>query len=424
MNEILRIITALLRLLFSLEEDEIPEEQPRDNIVGEARIGRVIMDYEELVQQYEPLLNYSKGEEFYPMFAGEFVKLCSLRKVGETQPVRAVGEIALDALGADYASDDSYYLQFVQEEVQPKIVVPLRDKTRSGLSAQALPEGMTVAHGDWAKFAETGELPPGLLEMYPDVAEELRAYLATGEISEKVTSVEEQRQWEKSTEKNEKTVRSLSIPQPLEGIMEQLRRSRILSLFALPQELLDAAIKQYQELMAPQPQYTYHYRVARAGEYLILQYWFFYAYNNWATPHGGVNDHEGDWETIMLFFPRGATEPEFAAYSAHEYKGKKITLPWNEVAKRGTHSEVWVGRGSHANYFKPAIYDLADYAKGDGITVGFGKHKWTAREPLLADKWVQDYAGGWGVRYGVGNSGPTGPAFKEAWRTPLEWVGR
>jgi hypothetical protein len=35
--------------------------------------------------------------------------------------------------------------------------------------------------------------------------------------------------------------------------------------------------------------------------YVVIQYWFFYAYNDWGTSHGGVNDHEGDWEAVFVF---------------------------------------------------------------------------------------------------------------------------
>jgi hypothetical protein len=61
---------------------------------------------------------------------------------------------------------------------------------------------------------------------------------------------------------------------------------------------------------------------ARARDrYLCLQYWFFYAYNDWATGYGGMNDHEGDWEGLYLFFPLDAAgrPQEPPAY---------VTFPW------------------------------------------------------------------------------------------------
>ena len=53
-----------------------------------------------------------------------------------------------------------------------------------------------------------------------------------------------------------------------------------------------------------------------------LQYWFFYAMNDWRTTFGGINDHEADWETVTVYLgdeparvrgPRGSRCPRTMA---------------------------------------------------------------------------------------------------------------
>ena len=53
--------------------------------------------------------------------------------------------------------------------------------------------------------------------------------------------------------------------------------------------------------------FTYYGRVFREGGYVCLQYWFFYAMNDWRSTFGGVNDHEADWETSPSTWPSATT---------------------------------------------------------------------------------------------------------------------
>jgi hypothetical protein len=79
----------------------------------------------------------------------------------------------------------------------------------------------------------------------------------------------------------------------------------------------------------------------------ILQYWFFYVFNDF------VNRHEGDWEQITLLLgapPR--YEPLEVGYSSHHAGEAKL---WSEIpdgeGRKDDHLGVYVARGSHANYF-------------------------------------------------------------------------
>src|SRR5664279_1447235 len=45
----------------------------------------------------------------------------------------------------------------------------------------------------------------------------------------------------------------------------------------------------------------YYGHVTRDRGFLVLQYWFFYAMNDWRSTFGGVNDHEADWEQVTIY---------------------------------------------------------------------------------------------------------------------------
>ena len=49
--------------------------------------------------------------------------------------------------------------------------------------------------------------------------------------------------------------------------------------------------------------------VVRDSGYTVLQYWFFYAYNDWRSRVFGVNDHEADWEQVTIYLAGPARRP-------------------------------------------------------------------------------------------------------------------
>ena len=94
---------------------------------------------------------------------------------------------------------------------------------------------------------------------------------------------------------------------------------------------------------------------ARPGK-LALQYWFFYAFNDFN------NTHEGDWEMIQLVFDADDAaealdeEPVEVGYSSHEGAER---ADWDDDKLEivdGTHPVVYPAAGSHANKFTEALY--------------------------------------------------------------------
>lgn len=227
----------------------------------------------------------------------------------------------------------------------------------------------------------------------------------------------------------------------------------------LPPEIQQAAVENYEASQPRRPNYTYYYRMTRDRQYLCLQYWFFYAYNNWATSHGGMNDHEGDWEGLYYFFELDAASnpkepPAYVTYVGHH---SRLTKPWghHDITLDGNHPVGYVAAGSHATYPERKeydlmkIYDLVDYATGGGTVIEPGD--WVRRVDLDRQPWTTAFLGGWGTRYWLplswakqtlgflrtkadeiglpGVSAPRGPRYADDgkvrpnWLSAVSWAG-
>jgi len=89
----------------------------------------------------------------------------------------------------------------------------------------------------------------------------------------------------------------------------------------------------------------------------ILQYHFFYAFNDWRLAANGINHHEGDWEMVSVHLKND--QPYAMVLSQH---GSGALEFWKDVRcvkdKHGnetTHPIVYAALGSHANYSRPEV---------------------------------------------------------------------
>jgi len=173
--------------------------------------------------------------------------------------------------------------------------------------------------------------------------------------------------------------------------------------------------------------YTVYARVTTDGGYTVIQYWMFYAFNK-----GELNQHEGDWEMVQLVL--SGNTPEQVMYSQH-YSGQRTT--WDQVESTGDHFNVYVARGSHANYLRYYSGKLGianDYVGNNGRTLQPSDYTLKLLE-LDSEPWLS-YAGRWGWVGGdeaqavesmfMGQLGPQGPMFRaesgsSMWNDPLSW---
>ncbi len=176
----------------------------------------------------------------------------------------------------------------------------------------------------------------------------------------------------------------------------------------------------------PTLQPTVYARAVQDGAYIAIEYWYYYAFNN-----GPINDHEGDWELVVVLINNGV--PESAVYSQHNSAER---VGWGEVDKvEGTHPVVYVGRGSHANYFRTYEGKLGaqnDDVGGDGLMIMPQQFSIVTLSDAASDSqnpWLR-FGGKWGEVGGtlsgiLGGDGPSGPAVgdhTEAWSRPVQWA--
>ena len=234
-----------------------------------------------------------------------------------------------------------------------------------------------------------------------------------------------------------------------------------------------AAETEYRVGMRPD-HHPYYGRIVRDSGYTALQYWYFYAYNDWRSRVFGVNDHEADWEQVIVYLagPDDDLRPAWIAASAHDEVGDDLRRRWDDpdLTLIGDHPVIHAGLGSHSGAYLagdyltthdvPAFAGLlrftrrisrtflpwtrdhddvglsipyVDYARGDGVSIGTGQDR--AWDPVLIDEstpWVMHYRGLWGNDTQDplgGERGPAGPRYERSgqvrtsWGDPIGWAG-
>jgi hypothetical protein len=283
----------------------------------------------------------------------------------------------------------------------------------------------------------------------------------------------EYRRWRRSARDRLRATSRLTTTGVLGRLVDAGVRASLLLRGKVPSGLAAAAEITYREHLEAD-RFTYYGRVVREGGYVCLQYWYFYAMNDWRSTFHGVNDHEADWETVIVYLAEreDGLRPAWVAFSSHDHLGDDLRRRWDdpELHREGDHPVVFAGAGSHAGAFIPGDYVVSvnppqlravlgvlrrarglaraqpsrpsgdgfgipfvDYARGDGVAIGAGHDaEWS---PVLIDDatmWVRAYRGLWGLdtrdRFG-GERAPAGPryerdgAVRNSWANPLGWAG-
>ncbi len=236
----------------------------------------------------------------------------------------------------------------------------------------------------------------------------------------------------------------------------------------VPGSLARRAVLRNRAMAAESAAHPYYGRVVRTATWTALQYWFFYAFNDWRSGFNGANDHEADWEQMLVYLDtdaEGRAVPVWAAYAQHDYHGRDLRRRWDDAEQLdlvGDHPVVYAGAGSHASYFRPGDYlaeqpmrlpsllgtlaklvsrvirgtsgngegsvlsiAFVDFARGDGVSIGPGAALgWT---PVIMDEsqpWVAGYSGLWGMSVDdpfQGEDAPAGPMFNRNRSVRMSW---
>lgn len=377
----------------------------------------------DLLRAYEPIVRYTAGEMFFPTAVDGYLETASLWK-----------RVRHDESGAWSAT-------------------MLADSGK--LTGETLPR-YAAAGPEETLYLRFTEEPLGGLEYQRWRQQEKPAFYAPGRLAR---------------------VGLLS------RISAALFSASLLARGKVPGGTTAAAERRYRAIQARTSGPVYYGRVVRQNGYVILHYHFFYCMNDWRSSFSGVNDHEADWEQIIIYLAEerdGSLAPAWIAFAAHDYSGDDLRRRWDdpEITKEGNHPVVYAGAGSHAAYFQQGEYvtqvaipflrpvregahafrrfwrdvlrqgdaeilvrtvdgatriPFVDYARGDGRAIGPGQaDEWAPA--LIDDKvpWVDGYRGLWGLDTGDilgGERAPAGPKYtregtvRQSWYDPLGWAG-
>jgi hypothetical protein len=371
----------------------------------------------ELLRRFEPVVKYTKGEQFFPFEVERYVAECSLW-----------------AHNPDGRED----LLIQQEEMTMEKLVEQRPATFGTIHFLRFIETLSLSESAQA-LAEQSRLRHKLKNQF---------HVGMGRLA-----------------------RGGFLPRLADALfsLSLLMRGKVSPATAAAAELA------YEKMHRENEKYPYYGRVVRQNGWTVLQYWFFFCYNSWRSGFHGVNDHESDWEmvTLYLFENDGNLIPEWAAYASHDFHGDDLRRRWDDREQLDLvngHPVVYAGAGSHASYFRKGEYQaevslpqpgwlaglsrawnkfwteylgqpegnpfripFVDFARGDGLGIGEGESKtWS---PVLIDEdtpWASLYRGLWGLfaRDPVsGENAPAGPMYnrdgspRSSWYDPLGFAG-
>ncbi len=374
-----------------------------------------------LIRRYEPVVRFTRGEVFFPVDVEPYVRRCGLwvqRRDEEAVCLVPEGELTLERLAEPLAGDfEDVFFLKFIEPLNIKQMASYRLRKAREKSEDRFRAGL----GRLARVGYTSRFVDALFSL---------TLLARGRVSGDTAA---------------------------------------------------AAILAYEEMSREDGRHRYYGRVVRREDWIVLQYWFFYPFNDWRSGFFGVNDHEADWEMVSVYLSEsesGETRPEWVGYSSHDYSGDDLRRRWDdpEVEKVGEHPVVYVAAGSHAAYFAAGEYlaeieltfltpvarlagtlkglwrrltrqpnsarsqeihlrvPFVDYARGDGVSIGTGGDAaWD--EPVLLNPlpdWAANYRGLWGLYVQdpvSGEDAPAGPPYNRdgtprlAWHDPVGWAG-
>jgi hypothetical protein len=371
----------------------------------------------ELLRLFEPVACYTVGEQFFPTAIDGYVQRASLwASSGRGQPRRLVPEGELDAACLVSTVEATPAATFYLRFTDQPLDVAEYSRWRHDRAAFRAPGRLTRV---------------GLLARIVDTLFDA-SFLIRGSVADGATSI---------------------------------------------------AAAKYRAMRAADERFVYYGRVVRVGGYIVLNYWFFYVMNPWRSGFLGANDHEADWEQVLVYLSDEGDQapiPRWVAYAQHNFSGDDLRRRWDdpELRRIGDHPVVFVGAGSHANYFEPGEYlmgvepavlrpvrtvvsqmrrfwaerlrqgltdsidqevtalfsvPFVDYARGDGLRIGPGEaHAWSPLVLREESAWVEGYPGLWGLDtrdpFG-GERAPSGPKYnrdgtvRASWYDPLGWAG-
>lgn len=330
----------------------------------------------ELLKKYEPVLRFAKSERFFPMAVEPYLEMCSIFPSGPEGVVESFAHFNEPlATRIGRLQSEQHYLRFVNK--------PLNDFDAwlwwGGLSFASIVGSWFLAGLTGVKIAIVASMIAALvifmlaspirLRIIPAALAALAfAALAVTPIwfflrqSEYISFAVEYLILLPVyliilfyiSVRTMKFILDRILPEMPGFVMDMLSQAT--------EKIARESYFQYADMLETQPDPLYYGRVLHEtdkekNEWTILQYHFFYAFNDWRLAANGMNHHEGDWEMVAVYLKNDS--PYAVLFSQH---GAGNIERWDKVikaidndGKTTTHPVVYVALGSHANYSKAEV---------------------------------------------------------------------
>jgi hypothetical protein len=331
----------------------------------------------ELLEQYEPALRFAKSERFFPMAVEPYLERCSLFASGPQGVLELFSHLHHEPLikRIGMLKSEQFYLRFINK--------PMNDSDAwvwwVVLSALGVVAGWFIAGASAVETALALSLVAALLIFMFASPVRLRIipaalaalFFITLEIAPIWFFLRQSKYVSIAVEylillpiylivlfylsvRTMKFVLDRVVPEGPGMIMEILSQAT--------EKIARESYFEYAKILENDPQPVYYGRVLHETDmelnhWTILQYHFFYAFNDWRLAANGMNHHEGDWEMAAVYLKNDA--PYAVLFSQHGAgnieKWKNIRLAVDKQGNATTHPVVYVALGSHANYGRPEV---------------------------------------------------------------------
>jgi len=333
------------------------------------------MDDQSYLKKYEPVLRFAKSERFFPMAVGPYLERCSVLPSG---PQGVVGLLAHlnepvpDSVGKLHTGE--YFLRFVNDPlIRSRVWVWWGVLSVAALGLGWFEAGLGGAAGVFALALSAAmvifiRVSPIRARIFPALLAAIFFFALEAApiwfflIPHSFISIQ---------------IEYLVLfPLYLFGLFYlSVRTMKFIFDYIIPElpgvlmDMLSQATEtvarksyqQYTAMSAEDRQPVYYGRVVYehtdGADWKILQYHFFYAFNDWRLAANGINHHEGDWEMAAVYLKN--EEPYAMLFSQH---GSGAMELWQDVRRvkdrdgnETMHPIVYAALGSHANYSQPEV---------------------------------------------------------------------
>lgn len=330
----------------------------------------------ELLKTYEPVLRFAKSERFFPMPVEPYLEKCSLFASGPQGILELFthfDEPLINRIGK--LNSEEFYLRFINKPLNDSdawvwwIVLSMLGITGAWLFTGMVAAEILVVLSLAAALVIFMLASPIRLRIIPAILATLLFFVL--EIAPIWFFLHPSQYVSFTTEylillpvylivllylalRTTKFILDRIIPEGPGMVMEILSQAT--------EKIAREAYYEYAGILEKFPHPVYYGRVLRetdkaSNHWTILQYHYFYAFNDWRLAANGMNHHEADWEMVAVYLKNDA--PHAVLFSQHGAgnveKWGKVHLAIDHHGNKTLHPIVYVALGSHANYSRPEV---------------------------------------------------------------------